>query len=154
MSPTVDPSDAVRDVVAPLADDAGVDLVDVVVKGSGSRTHVRVAVDRKGGVDVATLQELSRTASRALDQADPIPGRYVLEVTSPGVDHPLRDRRAFDRVEGRDVAVERELEDGSTARVRGRVQAADEEAVELLVDGEVVRVPYGSIRAATQALPW
>lgn len=149
-----DVAGAVRDVVAPLADGAAVDLVDVLVKGSGPRTHVRVVVDRKGGIDVGTLQELARSASRALDGADPIRSRYTLEVTSPGIDHPLRDQRAFDRVEGRDVDVEHELPDGTSASVRGTVRAAEEDAVELLVDGEVVRVPYESIRLATQALPW
>lgn len=148
------PLDTVRALVAPLADQAEVDLVDVQVKGSGSRRIVRVVVDRKGGVDLATCQRLSRQLSARLDEADPIADRYALEVTSPGIDYPLKDPRAFARVEGREVLVHRNAGDGRVLQVRGRVTAVDEEAVMLDADGEQVRVRYDEIAKATQSLPW
>lgn len=145
----------IRDLTAPLAERHGLDLVDVQVKGAGPRRLVRVVVDRKGGVDLAACQELSRRLSAALDEADPLPDRYVLEVTSPGVDHPLRDRAAFDRVEGRPVLVHRRDEDGGPARqVHGTVVAAEADAVVVDTDGQTVHIPYGDIVKATQALPW
>ncbi|HVM13994.1 MAG TPA: hypothetical protein VM287_06665 [Egibacteraceae bacterium] len=147
-------SDTVRALADPLARQADVDLVDVQVKGSGSRRLVRVVVDRKGGVDVATCQGLSRQLSALLDDVDPIADRYALEVTSPGVDHPLSDPRAFERVEGRPVLVHRDAGDGRVLQLRGRVAAVDEEAVTIDADGEQVRVRYGEIVKATQSLPW
>jgi ribosome maturation factor RimP len=128
-------------------------LVDVQVKGSGSRTLVRVVVDRKGGIDLASCQQLARELSAVLDAADPLDSRYVLEVTSPGVDHPLADRDAFDRVEGRAVLVHRHVE-GVVTQLRGSVMAAEPDAVVLDVQGEPIRVPYREIVKATQALPW
>ena len=80
-----DPAAAVRTQAQPLADAAGLDLVDVLVKGNGPRTLVRVVVDRKGGVDIAECQRLSKDLSKQLDDVDPIDARYSLEVTSPGV---------------------------------------------------------------------
>jgi ribosome maturation factor RimP len=152
-----DRDDALRDTVTslarPLAEARGLALVSVEVKGTGGRGLVRVRVDRKGGVGVADCQELSRELSDALDEADPIEDRYALEVTSPGVDHPLTDRAAFDRVEGRPVLVHRGG-DGAPREVRGTVRAAEEDAVVLDVDGTEVRIPYGDIAKATQALPW
>jgi ribosome maturation factor RimP len=145
-----------RDVAAlaePLAADAGLDLVDVAVKGASPRQLVRIRVDRKGGVDLAACQRLSQRLSEALDAADVVPGRYALEVTSPGVDYPLTDQRAFDRVEGRPVRVLRQAED-AVREVRGTVRAAEPDGVVLDVDGAPVRIPYAAITKATQTLPW
>jgi ribosome maturation factor RimP len=128
--------------------------VDVQVKGAGSRMLVRVVIDRKGGISIAACERLSQQLSAALDVANPIEGRYVLEVTSPGVNYPLTDQAAFDRVEGRLVLIHRRAPDGRVEQVRGTVTAAEDDAVCLDTDSEVVRVPYGEIVKATQALPW
>jgi ribosome maturation factor RimP len=128
--------------------------VDVQVKGAGSRMLVRVVIDRKGGISIAACQRLSQQLSAALDVANPIEGRYVLEVTSPGVNYPLTDQATFDRVEGRLVLIHRRAADGRVKQVRGTVTAAEDEAVCIDTDGAVVRIPYGEIVKATQALPW
>ena len=146
-----DAAEVIRGHAAPLAEGAGLDLVDVQVKGSGSRTLVRVLVDRKGGVDVAACQQLSKELSRALDDDDPIASGYQLEVSSPGVTHPLRDQRDFDRIEGRLVAVRRI---DATDELKGTVISAAESEVVLDVSGDRVTVPYADIEKATQALPW
>ena len=145
-----DPADAVRALAEPVADRLAVSLLDVAVKGSGGRMHVKLVVDRKGGVDVDTCQQPSRELGRSLDEADPIPGRFVLEVTSPGMDWPLRDRAAFDRVEGRTVHVTQA--DG--AEVEGSVVAAGPDAVTLRTSDGEVEVAYAQIDVARQALPW
>jgi ribosome maturation factor RimP len=148
-----------RALAEPLVDDAGLDLVALEVKGAGGAggaggaRMVRVVVDRKGGVDLRSCQELSRTLSDVLDASDPIEGRYALEVTSPGVDHPLVGRRAFERVEGRDVLIHRE-QAGRVLQVRGTVVGADDTGVTVEVDGAPVQVPYDEVVKATQALPW
>ena len=140
----------VRELAEELATASGLDLVEVAVKGQAPRRLVRIKVDRKGGVDLAACQELSRAISARLDEADPVPGRYTLEVSSPGVNHPLEGRRAFERVEGRRVRVLRQ----QAPEITGAVRAADDEAVVLEVEGTDVRVPYEQIVKATQALPW
>lgn len=146
-----DVADVVKSFAQPLADDAGLDLVDVEVKGSGPRTLVRVKVDRKGGVGLAQCQELSRNLSRALDDSDPIDNRYQLEVSSPGVNYPLRTQRDFDRVEGRQVVLRRRDE---TEELKGTVVQAAESEVVLDAEGTRTAVAYADIDSATQALPW
>lgn len=148
-----DVTEVVRGYAEPLAVDAGLDLVDVEVKGAGPRTLVRVKVDRKGGVEVAECQELSRNLSRKLDDSDPIDNRYQLEVSSPGVNHPLRTQRDFDRVEGREVVVRRRGADAADELKGTVVQAADAEVV-LDAKGTRTAVAYADIENATQALPW
>ena len=148
-----DVTEIVRGYVEPLASEAGLDLVDVEVKGSGPRTLVRVKVDRKGGVELAECQGLSKQLSRLLDESDPIDNRYQLEVSSPGVNHPLRTQREFDRVEGRLVVLRRRGDEGSS-EVKGTVVEANDAAVVLDSEGSKVAVPYDEIETATQALPW
>jgi ribosome maturation factor RimP len=142
-----------HELVEPVAAGEGVDLVDVAVRGTGGRQLVKVIVDRKGGVDLATCQRISQTLSARLDEADPIPGRYALEVTSPGIDHPLEGRAAFDRVEGREVLVHRG-DDERVTQVRGTVLAAEDDGVLLDTGGEQLRIAYAEIVKATQTLPW
>ena len=149
-----DTATLVREQAQPLAEGAGLDLVDVQVKGSGPRMLVRVIVDRKGGVDLATCQKLSRDLSQRLDEADPIENRYSLEVTSPGIDWPLRTQRDFDRIEGRAVRIRRDTGDGAIAEVTGTVAAAETDAVVVDDKGGSVRVPYDEIASAKQTLPW
>lgn len=142
--------ESVHALVAELADASGLDLVEVALKGQGSRQLLRVLIDRKGGLDLAACQEFAKRLSERLDEDDPVPGRYTLEVSSPGTGYPLRDQRAFDRVEGKRVTVLRAEE----PEVSGVVKVAHDDVVVLDVDGEEVAVPYGAITKATQALPW
>lgn len=144
----------VRRLAEPLAKTADVELVDVEVKGSGSRRIVRLVVDREGGVDLATCENLSRTLSARLDEEDPVAGRYTLEVTSPGTQRPLSDQRSFERVQDRPVLVHRDAGDGRVLQLEGTVVAAEGDALVLDVDGEHTRVPYDEITKATQRLPW
>jgi len=146
-------ADIVRRHAETLAQRAGLDLITVEVKGSGPRTLVRVKVDRKGGVALTECQQLSRDLSRALDEDDPIDSRYQLEVSSPGVSHPLRSQRDFDRVEGRVVTLRLHGAESGT-EITGTVRDAGETHVVIATDDADLPVAYDDIDNATQALPW
>ena len=77
--------------VEPALADQGLELFDLQV-ASGT---VRVVVDREGGVDLETVTEATRQLNRVLDASDPLPGRYTLEVSSPGVERSLRTPAHF-----------------------------------------------------------
>jgi ribosome maturation factor RimP len=125
------------DLLAPLVAGAGCDLENVDVSKAGKRSVVRVVVDKDGGVSMDDVADVSRVISDGLDRLDEQdPGAlgpsYVLEVTSPGVDRPLTAPRHWRRNVGRLVTVA--LREGPT--VTGRVVAADDEALQLDLDGE------------------
>jgi ribosome maturation factor RimP len=132
-------------LVEPLAATAGYDLEDLALVRMGRRYIVRVAVDRDGGVALDAIADLARTISAALDDAEAaggevIPGEYQLEVSSPGVDRPLTLPRHWRRNAGRLVKVK-----VSGHSVIGRVIAADDERVQLDVDGDVRDLAYDEI---------
>lgn len=129
------PVDRIRDQIAPVLAQAGVDLEDVQVQSAGRRDVVRVVVDRDGGVDLDLIATLSREISEVLDGADvadALASSYVLEVSSPGVDRPLTEPRHWRRAVGR--LVEARLVDGTV--VTGRLEAADDAQVR--IDGRAV----------------
>src|SRR5919199_4118262 len=93
-------TDRVHDVVATPLATSGLELVDVEHTGK----LLRVTVDRPGGVDLDAISDATRLVSDALDRTDVVPGRYVLEVSSPGVERSLRTPEHFRRFVGTRVA--------------------------------------------------
>ncbi len=121
--------------IEPVVTGAGYDLEELVVTPAGRRSVVRVVVDRDEGVSLDDVAEVSRAVSAVLDREDGDLGRapYVLEVTSPGVDRPLTERRHWRRNTGRLVTVAVGPA-GSTEQVTGRVTAVDDAGVTLAVE--------------------
>jgi ribosome maturation factor RimP len=123
---------------------AGFELEQVHVQQAGRTQLVKVVVDGDNGIGLDEVADVSRAVAEALDsQDDVLAGAYTLEVTSPGLDRPLTRPRHWRRARLRKVAV-RQAEDKFLARVGD----ADDEAVELLVDGQLRRVGYTEIEHA------
>ncbi len=145
----------VRAVVEPLLAGTDVELVDVEHTGA----VLRVSIDRPGGVDLELIADVTRRLSRALDEADPLPGRYTLEVSSPGLERPLRTPGHFRRAVGATVRVKTRPEAPGDRRAHGRLAAADDEAITVEgaeADGGPWRrtIPYGDIEAARTVFEW
>ena len=83
-------------MLQPVVADAGLELVDVELKSG----VLQVTVDREGGVDLEALTDANRACSTVLDETDPIPGRYSLEVSSPGIERVLRTPAHFAKAAG------------------------------------------------------
>jgi ribosome maturation factor RimP len=93
--------------------DRGFELVDVEMKRAGGAQLVRLFVDKPGGIGLDDLQTVSEEVSAILDAEDPIEGAYTLEVSSPGLDRPLKTGADFRRFKGRLAKVSSyELVDG------------------------------------------
>ncbi|MEW6543714.1 MAG: ribosome maturation factor RimP [Nitrospirota bacterium] len=94
-------AERVRTIVAPIARALALDLVDVECAGQGGRTVVRVFIDKPGGVTLQDCEQVHQSLGRALDVEDPIPHAYTLEVSSPGLDRPLKRREDYQRAVGK-----------------------------------------------------
>ena len=135
----------------------GVDLESVSITKAGRRELVRVVVDRDGGVDLDTVAEVSRLVSDLLDGPElgaHLPGAFVLEATSPGVDRPLTQPRHWRRAIGRlvdvrltDVRLNEDVAGGGS--FIGRVQGVPDDTHAVLeVDGEQRSVAFADVRSA------
>jgi ribosome maturation factor RimP len=122
--------------IEPVVGASGYDLEELVVTPAGRRSVVRVVVDRDEGVTLDDIAEVSRAVSDVLDANDDGMGTpYVLEVTSPGVDRPLTQRRHWQRNVGRLVTVGVGPQ-GSAEQVTGRITAVDDAGVTLGVEAK------------------
>jgi ribosome maturation factor RimP len=136
----------------------GLDLYDVEISGSGRARVLRVLVDRAGGVDLDVIADATQSISPLLDAAPldaVIAGPYALEVSSPGLERPLRTPAHFARAVGEVVSVKtRATDDHAARRVRGTVESADDSGIDLTVDGATERIAYDAITQARTVFEW
>jgi ribosome maturation factor RimP len=95
----------VQELVAPILWSHGLELVEVVCVGKGPGTVIRVFIDKPGGVTLTDCEQAHRALSPALDVADPFPHAYTLEVSSPGLDRPLRAPKDYLKLVGQTISI-------------------------------------------------
>ncbi len=122
----------------------GADLVDLQFTGSPRRRTLRVDVESTNGITVDDCARLSRGIADVLDTHDPISGRYILEVSSPGLDRLLKSDRDYERAVGQTVKVV--LEGGRV--LIGQLTRYDRSELMLAVGGEPRGVPAAEVRKA------
>ena len=125
----------VRALVDPIATDLQLDIYDIEQRGSTLRVTLDTRAGTPGSVDMEQLSLATRLISRELDHADPVPGRYTLEVTSPGVERSLRTPAHFQREIGKTVSVRLANVEAEHRRLEGVLVAADERTATIRVDG-------------------
>ena len=144
----------VEALVRPVVESDGLELVEVSLSKEANRRVLRVTVDREGGVDLDAISTTAERISRRLDLEGYAPGPYSLEVSSPGVERPLREPVHFQRRVGDKVKVKTvETLQGSRTHV-GALVSADAEAIVIATDGGELRVPYAGIASARTVFEW
>ena len=133
----------------------GVELLEVLLRRRGRSQVLSVVLDADAPVEADVVERVSKELSHLLDEDDPLPGSYILEVTTPGLDRPLRTARDFRRQRGHEVRVTRaQAGSDATTSVQGIVVAVDDRAVTLEVDGGELRLPLSEVVRGTVVLPW
>lgn len=92
-------------MAAPVAEKHGIELVDVEYVKEAGNWYLRIYIDKPGGVGLDDCELVSGELGKILDEQDPIAQNYFLEVSSPGLDRPLKKEKDFKRYEGRKVRV-------------------------------------------------
>lgn len=147
--------EAVRALIEPVLAAEGLELFDCEVKPG----LLRVTVDQPGGVDIDRLGQLSKRLSRLLDERDPIPARYTLEVTSPGLERSLRTPEHFRRSVGTEITVRTTGETEGERRVQGTLETVDDDGIVVVVKGAPPgatrrRITYDHIDRARTVFEW
>jgi ribosome maturation factor RimP len=136
-------------LVRPVIEGEGLDLVDVTFGRESGRRILRITVDRDGGVDLETISTLSGKVSRRLDLEGFEPGPYALEVTTPGIERPLRRPQDFRRAVGQRVRVR--TDEGV---LEGELRAAEDDEIRIAADEGELRVTLDEVAAAKTVVDW
>jgi ribosome maturation factor RimP len=147
--------DTLRDLVDPLLAAQDLELVDLEVKAK----LVRVTVDREGGVDLDTISDVTQLVSSLLDAHDPLPSSYALEVSSPGLERPLRTPEHFRRFAGAKVSVKTRSGVEGDRRVEGILTDVDDDGFNVRLgdaNGETAsrHLLYSEVEKARTVFEW
>jgi ribosome maturation factor RimP len=140
------------ELLEPLVRHLGYELWELEL--SGRNGVLRIYIDSPDGIDIDDCETVSRAVSERLDEADPIPGEYTLEVSSPGMDRVLRTTEHFQRYVGEQVSVEMKQLVKGRRRFVGKLLQATATDLQLEMDGEHFDLAISNIHKARLAPEW
>lgn len=138
----------VRAIVEPIIVELGLELVLVEYVGAGARSVLRLTIDGPNGVGLEDCERVTHAVDAPLDEADPIPGSYSLEVSSPGLDRRLVRPTDYQRFAGQKVRLQTYAPIDGRKNWTGILGGLDGDDVLLNVDGADVRVPLAQVSKA------
>ena len=145
----------IQAVAEKAAAPAGIEIVEVELKGSGRSHLLRIYVDKPEGVTHADCELISREVSAMLDAEDPIPGHYELEVSSPGVERKLGKWPDWQRFAGRKVKVVLREPVEQLKHFDGVIARAEDHRITVgLPDGRQVTFPFEQVDRANLKFEW
>ncbi|GMQ96634.1 MAG: ribosome maturation factor RimP [Gammaproteobacteria bacterium] len=136
------------DRLRPVVETMGCEAVGLELKGSGRHQVLRLYIDRPDGVTLDDCTNVSHQVSALLDVEDPIPGQYVLEVSSPGLDRPLFTADDFIRFAGHQARVELSMPMDGRRRYKGELCGVEGDKVILFCEGARAQLPIAKITHA------
>ncbi len=136
------------DALSPKAAEEGIEIVTIDIVGSKKAPTIRVYIDCEGGVGFDELSSAQAWINDLMDQIDPFPGAYTLEVSSPGIDRPLRTMEHFKRFAGEKAHLVLSKPFDSRSKYTGKLVGIDEDKVLIELDGITEAIPYELIKKA------
>lgn len=146
----------VWELAAPLAEGEGMEILDIEFRREGGRGErvLRLYLDKQGGPNVDDLSRVSRQLSDLLDEQDAIEGAYTLEVSSPGINRPLKRPEHFARVVGKRIRVRtREVINGRRSFL-GILKGVEENKIMLGQEGQQYEIPFSVIEKSNYEHDW
>ena len=143
-------ADNVYDLLAPLFQGRGLEVYDLTYGGG----VLRIMVDKPGGVSLDEVADASKVVSRLLDDNDMVPGRYTLEMTSPGLERPLRQPDHYARAVGEIISVKLGPQVGGERRIQGVLMECDDDGITMEANGVPQRMAYSDITKARTVFEW
>ena len=129
-----------EEILIPMTEELGFELVDVEYVKEGSSWYLRAYIDKPGGININGCETVSRRLSDILDEKDYIDDAYILEVSSPGLGRPLRKEKDFRRSLGEEVEVRTYRMIEKQKEFTGILKEYDEKTVTIEEDGGNVRI--------------
>lgn len=137
--------DQLGELLGPVVANLGYELWEIEYAPRAGGGLLRLYIDSPDGISVDDCEKVSRAVSNVLDEADPIPNEYTLEVSSPGLDRVLRTHDHFARFAGSRVKVEMIQQINGRKRFQGRLHKVGESEITLEMDSGEVSLPIEDI---------
>jgi ribosome maturation factor RimP len=149
-------TEVVAEIVSPIVTAAGLELVDVEYVKEGREWFLRVYIDKDAGVDIEECGLVSEKLSEKLDELDPIPHNYFLEVSSPGAERPLKKEKDFEKSIGKNIFLKTyEAIDGEKS-FEGTLLEFSNQIVKIEIKiktrKKIVEIPYDKVANARLAV--
>ena len=129
----------IEQMVLPITEANDLELVDVEYVKEGGEFFLRVYIDKEGGVSLNECELVTRALNPILDEKDPIKDNYYLEVSSPGLDRPLKKDKDFVKYQGRDVEIKLYKPiNGSKLHEGELVGLTEEKNIKIIIDNKEV----------------
>jgi ribosome maturation factor RimP len=139
----------IREKIESLLAEVSLEVVDVRLGGSGGRKLVQILLDKEGGISLDDLTEVNKRVGNALDEWDLIPGAYMLEVSSAGLERPLITIEHFQRFSGRKVKILLiEPINANRRKITGYIKGVDGETVSVQEEAEEFKLDINNIKKA------
>lgn len=143
------------ELVTPILERKGLELVDIEYVKEGGNWFLRVFIDQEGGIDLDTCGRVSEQLSKLLDRKDPVPGPYILEVSSPGAERPLKTERDLQRSIGKPVLVTLYEPFAGSKKHAGRLEAFDQDVLTLSLEaGKQLQIPRDKVAKTRLTIDW
>lgn len=134
----------ISEFLQPITEQFDAYTVDVVMRGERTSKVIEIYVDSDRGITLDECSTISRSLSEKLDEADLVPGRYRLDVSSPGLDRPLKLPRQYKKNIGRTCKV-KYVADGLKLVQEGRLDLVSEEKITISRSGKHFEIPFSDI---------
>lgn len=147
-------AERLRMLVVPLLEGTDAEIYDIEFTGG----VLKITLDRVGGIDMGVIGRFTRAVSRMIDETDPISSAFTLEVSSPGLERPLRTPAHFARSVGELVIVKARAGVEGERRLKGTLVSSDDDAIELAIEGaeagQTQRLTFDEIERARTVFEW
>ncbi len=140
--------ETVQEIVEPLINRAGYELVEVEFLKEGGQWYLRLFIDQPAGITLDDCEKVSRRVETILDERDPIQTSYILEVSSPGVERKLKKPADFDRFAGKKVRITTFAPFEGRKEFVGELQGMEDNLVVVSLNGGKVGIPLDKISLA------
>lgn len=144
----------VSDIARPIVEGLGIELIDAEYVKEGSKWILRLYIDKKGGVGLDDCEAVSRAVEPALDAADPIREPYVFEVSSPGLERPLKTDRDFERYEGEAVEVGLYAPRDGVKQFTGTLKGKQDGVITILYEEEELHFTEKEVAVVKRTIIW
>ena len=138
----------VREIASPIVSNEGMELVEVEYRRERWGWVLRLYIDKEGGITLDDCTRISQEVGRNLDVENFISAPYTLEVSSPGLDRPLKKEGDFIKYRNRLMRVRTIEPIGNRWRFKGRLLGVSEDKIEMEVDGAIFQIPLSNIARA------